>query len=293
MIHTNDSRIKLEQIAIDLKRQGDAANRHIINARQQKIIDWLKVCDPSTNHNAARNSHESGTGAWFIDSSEFVNWRDNQIRSLWLQGIPGAGKTILCSTIIDNIENFCVDQSGYHFAYFYFDFNDNKKQLVDSFLRSVIIQLSVLQPDIPIDVQSLYDTCRGNQPTNDALIKTLLSLLKISSQAYILIDALDECCEREKMMDLLKHLISSSSMNLLITSRKEQDIITNLQSHIDIVRCIQSAKVDADVDLYVRKCLDKDAKLKRCLPVRDEVIKTLVEGANGMYLPAIIFTNGL
>ena len=36
-------------------------------------------------------------------------------------------------------------------------------------------------------------------------------------------------------------------MNLLITSRKEQDIITELQSHIEIVTCLQSAKIDADM----------------------------------------------
>ena len=296
----NDSRIKLEQIndgvaniTLDLKRQEDAANRQLLNAKQQKIVDWLKVCDPSTNHNAARNAHEPDTGSWFINSSEFVKWRDNEVRSLWLQGIPGAGKTILCSTIIDEIQKYCINRSEYCLAYFYFDFNDKKKQIVDNFLRSVIIQLLVYRQDIPIDIQSLYDSCRGNQPTRDALITTLLSLLKTSSRTYIMIDALDECCERDEMVDLLKHLIlSSDSMNLLITSRKEQDIIMNLQCHIDIVICIQSAKVNADVDLYIRKCLDTDTKLKRCLPVREEVIKALVEGVNGMYLPSIVPING-
>jgi hypothetical protein len=291
LIYTNNGRIQLEQIndgvaniTLDLKRQGDAANRQLVNAKQQKIVDWLKICDPSTNHNAARNAHEPETGSWFINSSEFFKWRDNEFRSLWLQGIPGAGKTILCSTVIDEIQKYCITRPEYQSAYFYFDFNDNKKQVIDSFLRSVIIQLFVYRQDIPVDVQLLYDSCHGNQPTRNALITTLLSLVKTSGPTYILIDALDECCERDKMIDLLKHLILSSySLNILVTSRKEQDIITDLQCHIDIVISIQSAKVDADVDLYIRKCLDSDARLRRCLPIREDVIKALVKGVNGMY----------
>ena len=72
-------------------------------------------------------------------------------------------------------------------------------------------------------------------------------------------------------------------MNLLITSRKEQDIAAELESNIDIVQCIQSEKVNADVELYVQECLDKDPTLKRCRPIREEVMTSLVKGAHGMY----------
>ena len=136
------------------------------------------------------------------------DWRDNKIRSLWLHGIPGAGKTILCSTIIEEVTTFCATRSD-EFAYFYFDFNDAQKQIVDNFLRSVILQIFIHRTGIPSDIQSLYDQCRGNQPTREALVRTLLSLLKSSTRAYILIDALDECSERSEMVNLLKQLINS------------------------------------------------------------------------------------
>jgi ankyrin repeat domain-containing protein 50 len=238
------------------------------------------------------NIHEPGTGIWFISSSEFTKWRDGQIRSLWLQGIPGAVKTILCSTIIDEIERFCATQSEYCFAYFYFDFSDKKKQIVDSFLRSMMAQLLLNCQDIPHDVQSFYDSYKRNQPSLDDLFKVLLSLLKTFSRTYILIDALDECCEREEMINHLKYLTRSSDlMNLFITCQKEQDVIMELQSDVEIVKRIPNAKIDADVELYVCKHLDKDLSLKRCLPVRGEVIKALVEGSNGMYIPALILAN--
>jgi hypothetical protein len=246
-------------------------------------MKWLKACDPSTNHNAARKLYEPGTGVWFTHSSDFIKWRDNQVHSLWLQAIPGAGKTILCSTIIEEIQKYCDDQSEYRCTYFYFDFADEKKQIMTSFLRSIIIQLFDDRLDVPNQVQSLYDSYEGKEPTSEALFQTLLSLIKTFRQTYILIDALDECCERVEMMNLLKRLIlSSNSINLLITSRKEQDIITELQPHIEVVKCIESAKVDADVMLYIHQRLETDKTLKRCHSLREEVTNALVEGANGM-----------
>jgi len=186
------------------------------------------VCDPSSNHVAARAKHQADTGNWFIGSTDFADWRDNKIRSLWLQGIPGAGKTILYSTIVEEVTTFCATRS-HELAYFYFDFNDVEKQIVDNFLRSVILQIFIRRSDIPSDIQSLYDQCRGSQPTREALVATLLSLLKSSTRTYVLIDALDECSERSEMVNLLKQLINlSDNMNLLITSRKEQDIVTEL-----------------------------------------------------------------
>ncbi len=273
-----------------MKRHEDASNRDRVTAKRREFINWLKVCDPSTNHNKARNLHEPGTGTWFINSQDFIKWRDKKTCSLWLQGNPRAGKTILCSTIIEEVQKFCALRSGYRCIYFYFDFSDEQKQDVDNFLRSVIVQLFENLQDIPNEVQSLYDECNGNQPSHDALIKTLVSLLKSSNYTYILIDALDECCERSDMAKLLSQLIlPSDSINVLITSRKEQDIISELQSHIEVVKCMENAKIDTDVEIYIQKRLDTDRTLRRCLPMREEVTQVLVEGANGMYIYVCVF----
>jgi hypothetical protein len=210
----SDNSVKLANLSDDIKHQE-------IDGKRQAIIDWLWPCDPSTNHVAAQAKHEPGTGMWFIDSEEFTSWKGKKIRSLWLQGIPGAGKTILCSTIIQQIETFRITQEGYAHAYFYFDFNDGQKQVVDSFLRSAIIQLLTRRSEVPTAVLSLYNQWQKGrcQPGREALITTLLPLFKLSAQTYILIDALDECSNRIDAVNVLKRLMNSSdSMNLLITS---------------------------------------------------------------------------
>jgi DNA replication protein DnaC len=70
------------------------------------------LCDPSTNHNAARKKHKPTTGKWFLESEQFVSWMHGRITSIWLHGIPGTGKTILSSTIIDRIDTSCKPDGG-------------------------------------------------------------------------------------------------------------------------------------------------------------------------------------
>ena len=194
-----------------------------------------------------------GTGRWFIESNEFSCWKAGLKRSLWLHGIPGAGKMVLCSTIIDEIYSL---QSDIECVYFDFDFNDTQKQSIDGFLRSILLQICSSRNDFVTHAEPLFEKCiHGTQrPSPDALVETLHTLLKGHRRIYLVLDALDECTEWMQMSELLKKLISShGNLNVLLTSRLEQDIKIMLLDHIEIILSIQSDEVKGDVELYVRK----------------------------------------
>lgn len=275
-----------EGIILAWKNQNRIGQMRMDETRQQ-IIDWLLPCDPSTNHDAAKEKYVEGTGRWFIESSQFNHWKEGTKRSLWLHGIPGSGKTILCSTVIEKIKFACHTQSNTDCVYFYFDFNDMRKQTIHGFLRSVLVQLCTCRQDFITNIQTLFDKCnRGRrQPNKNELVQILFALLKGPRQTYLLLDALDECTERGPMAQIVKKLISSfTNLNMLITSRLEQDINTELQDYVDIVISIQSSEVKGDVEIYVRKLIDEDSNLKRFRRIREEVLTTLVMGADGMYI---------
>lgn len=70
---------------------------------QKDIRSWLSPTDPSINHKIACELRHMGTMAWFIrgDTSE---WKWSKPGSfLWIHGKPGAGKSILYSAIIQDI----------------------------------------------------------------------------------------------------------------------------------------------------------------------------------------------
>jgi hypothetical protein len=245
------------------------------------------------NHNAACSKHEPTTGVWFIESDNFGSWLAKANQLLWLHGIPGCGKTVLCSTIIEHVKGLSRHTADIGFAYFYFDFNDEKKQTLEGFLRSVLVQISCQIAPLPDEVQNLYNQYEKQKvmPNKSQLIETFFSLVRRFRRTYIIVDALDECTEREDMLVLITDIINhkSEATNLLIMSRIERDIEIALRGIATDAICIQSAIVDADIMIYVRSCLSHDQKLKgRPDSIKKEIEKALVEGAHGMYLTSLL-----
>ena len=135
--------LAIQQDVSDLRElHNELHNDHIRFTKQECIFRWLRRTDPSKIHDAARQKRQEGTGKWFTISEEFKSWIERPDTSIWLHGIPGSGKTILCSTIIDYIlESICTPESGKYCLFFYFDFHDEyefyKRILVGSMYRLV------------------------------------------------------------------------------------------------------------------------------------------------------------
>jgi predicted AAA+ superfamily ATPase len=107
-----------------------------------KIRTWLSAPDSSTNYHKAIKLHQPGTGQWFLDSEEFKKWKKDNASFIWLYGIPGCGKTILSSTVLQNVLESSEEDIGQAVVYFYFDFTDPQKQDPELMIRSLISQLS-------------------------------------------------------------------------------------------------------------------------------------------------------
>lgn len=174
-------------------------------------------------------------------------------------------------------------------AYFYFDFNDTEKQRHDKFTRSIIEQLAWQSVEALACLQSLLSRCRdGNQqPTQDALESTLQQILGGFQETFIILDALDECSEREELLLLLENLKSwgTEKLHILATSRRERDIEEALESLVTGEICLQSALVNVDIHTHISERLQNDSKLKRWpANVQGEIEQTLMHGAQGMYV---------
>jgi hypothetical protein len=71
------------------------------------------------------------------------------------------------------------------------------------------------------------------EPTLDDLQNTLQIILDGFSSSFIILDALDECAERKKLLNWIQTLILERDINLrlhlIVTSRPEQEIEENLE----------------------------------------------------------------
>ena len=248
---------------------------------------WLAAPDPSSNHNAARKKWQPSTGEWFTHSKDFLHWKTASNSFLWVNGIPGSGKTVLCSTIIQSITELSQLEPSTIVAYFYFDFNDPNKQRTESLLRSLLTQFLAQPPSLPQCLQNAYVQSQNGQrqPTIDTMIVLLRQLLKGYGQTYLIIDALDECRHREELHELITSITrwNCSNIRMLATSRKEKDIEDSLQPFVSCQICIQSTLVNADIQVFVSEKLASDPKLRKWpAEAKREIEVTLIAGANGM-----------
>ncbi|OCL07885.1 hypothetical protein AOQ84DRAFT_267871, partial [Glonium stellatum] len=273
---------------VDLEARANSLHGKV-NQRQQ-ICSWLAAPNPSSNQNDAQSRRAPNTGKWCIESPQFIKWKTTPGSILWLHGIPGCGKTVLCSTTIKEVSNMCRSDPTCAFAYFFFDFTEQKKQVYQNVVRSLVTQLARQSAEIPQSLLSLYSQCQewDQQPNLQDLLSVLRLMIEETRHTYIIIDALDECKDREKLLEML-HCIADwkiEKLHLLVTSRKEKDIEESLQQLVMEQICVQSILVDADIRTHISQVVPEDPKLKRWPPdVQAEIITTLIEGARGMSLP--------
>ena len=142
---------------------------------------------------------------------------------------------------------------------------------------------------MPRVLVNLYAGCgNGHQePTLDDLQNTLQKLLDGFSLTFIILDALDECTEREKLLSWIQTVILEKDINLglhlIVTSRPEQEIEDKFKSYhyLDLVE----ESENYDLVAYLDYQLQNDSDLKKWNSDTQEQMKSrLVKQADGMYV---------
>ncbi|KAI0410715.1 ankyrin repeat-containing domain protein [Xylaria grammica] len=264
-----------------------------LNARDSNtgLRDWLSPPDPSTNLNKALKKRHQGSGQWLLRCKVYSTWKATQSSILWLNGIPGCGKTILSSTIIEDLKS---TKSSQPVLYFYFDFTVTKKQFFEDALRSLASQLFFQNEDTRECLRSLYSTCKDgqDQPSTHELANTLQSMIKRAGEIWIVLDALDECSKREESSDgglstwIKRCRDPEFNIHTLVTSRPEQHITSTLRKWIQKAEIIplQSNLVSDDIRAYIQTKIRQLSRWDDQLDIREKVEADLIDKAGGMFL---------
>ncbi|KAF7974088.1 hypothetical protein HWV62_13393 [Athelia sp. TMB] len=277
------------RVAIDMNgRMKDVQN----SDRKRDIHVWMQAPDTSPNYNAARKKHQPGTGSWFLDGPEFSQWKEQPGSVLWLYGGPGSGKTILCSSAIENIQTFCeMKPSTRGYAYFFFDGTRAQSDALnyDNLTRSIITQLSDRCGDaVPTALVDMYSKCDSGhrQPLEAQLENTLFRILNIFDDTYITIDSLDECVKKADVLRWIRSITSDHAerLHVMLTSRPEPEITRGLTSLSNLQKIsIRDQSSAGDIDIYLDARLN-DPEMDQWDEHEKQIIKkTVSDGSEGMF----------
>ncbi|KAF9234704.1 hypothetical protein BU15DRAFT_78783 [Melanogaster broomeanus] len=128
---------------------GDALNA--IRSRQverqragdelQKMYIWMDAINCTTEYETTLGQRQDETCKWLFDLERYSDWCCSRNAFLRLCGKPGSGKSVLTSTVIENLSK--TETDGGVLAYFYCNFRVERSTHVFEVIRSLVTQLLV------------------------------------------------------------------------------------------------------------------------------------------------------
>jgi hypothetical protein len=142
-------------------------------------------------------------------------------------------------------------------------------------------------PILPDEISTLHQENAFQKPPSDipSLKRILTSILIAKGEVYIVVDALDECIEREELLLVLSEMADMKPQNLhiLVTSRQERDILEGLETVVTGAISLEGSKIDKDIAVHVHSQVVQHPKLKKWPDsVKSDIEETLVAKAQGM-----------
>ncbi|KAK3385296.1 vegetative incompatibility protein het-e-1 [Podospora didyma] len=270
----------LQDIKAELQKLQDSMS----DSERREVIHWLERINPSPLHNMAFAKHEPHTSIWLPRLPEWKSWLDCNApnRFLWIHGLPGAGKTVLASFIIEELRQFCQNSpEGCIYVYYYCHYSHNQDE-AKPFLSWVLGQVCRQTRWVPRQLEDLYD--RGWEASIPELENILEIVLERLDVLYIVIDAVDESCPREDLLGLIATMVLDKrfrKIRMLATSRPYYDI-ERLFSGISASISMSNTLVDADIRSFVHTKIAASRRLKRWRHLHAEIEEVLVKKAEGM-----------
>jgi NACHT domain. len=205
--------------------------------------------------------------------------------TLFCPGIPGAGKTILVSIVIDYLQrNLAGCDVG--IAYLYCNFRRVEDQTVEQLIANLVKQLLRNKFPPPTAVMDAYT--RHEKHRSQPLLSDLEEMfhdvtILYKDGVFVIVDALDECQMsdnvRSKFIEALQRLQSrGTNVNLLATSRPLPDIVEAFDGH----SCLEIVAQKDDIERYMRNQMPNLRAVSKDPDLQNEIISCIVSVADGM-----------
>ncbi|KAI4235659.1 MAG: hypothetical protein LQ349_003012 [Xanthoria aureola] len=284
-IEASDSRaiVRANQKQLEKAKREDA---------QRRIIAAIPSVDNMAQHRKLGRLRQDGTSTWILRHDVYQDWYDAKCSStICCFGIPGCGKTMLSSFIVNSLQADAVPTKA-RIVYYYCDYADPRTLQAERILGTILKQLFV-SGHIPEIVERKLPRGYGEDAqTLDIidLIDLVCLAIEQTSLTFVILDGLDECDKnsRKDISSLLARLrkVDTSIVKIFITCRQEDQMLRSLQEVPKIH--ITSSALENDIRAFVAASVSErvtSGELRLRDPnLADEVTDELVERAHGMFL---------
>ncbi|KAL8670031.1 MAG: hypothetical protein Q9168_005406 [Polycauliona sp. 1 TL-2023] len=265
-------------------------------SKRQQILAWLSPLNFFKAQQDMFARREDGTGDWLIESSTFKDWLSGLNRKLCCTGIPGAGKSILASVIVDFLQKRRTTTSAIGIAVLYCNFKEKESQTFENLLAGACAQLAYdMSGPLPVALTTSYESHseKKTKPVYKEIVAILEEVVCCIDTGYIVVDAMDECSEEIRNDVLTTFEALPDKIRLLITTRHVDDLIHRYRN------CprIEIRATDSDLKKYIETRIENNKNLARYVLKKPSLRYDIYEGvafkANGMFLAAKLHVDAL
>lgn len=261
-----------------------------MDSRKRRVLDFFMKTSPQPSFETSIKLRHPMTGLWLTESARFNLWLETPGSKMWLTGIPGAGKTVLAGSAIQEAitRSSTVPDIG---AGFYFcDYKNPVTQDPASILGAIASQLARQKNEAFDILQRYYDKLHPAGGLDkgldaDEVLAMVGEICDLFDQVVIVVDGLDECADQtDRVVEYLSDLsLNNPRISMALFSRHQENIRTRLQE--DFYTVWIAANTD-DLKLYVGAEMERRIREGRLeltsMDTKNNIIQTLVSKAQGM-----------
>ncbi|KAJ7649138.1 hypothetical protein DFH06DRAFT_558397 [Mycena polygramma] len=282
---TEEQRLDHNYIAKSVRDVARNQEEYHNSSERDAIIDWYSPLELLSREAEIFSAYQPGTGGWFLENDWIKLWRSGVGKKVWCPGMPGAGKTVLASMMVNDLRANLSPDTGV--AVIYLDHKESDRQSPSLLLGGIWRQL-VFRKSLSATMHQLYKTHqekRCPKPSLDDIHSILCSTVAEHSRVFIVVDALDEYPEEQRTELLLRLSALGPNVNLMLTSRPHIKI-----EHVGSadLRVVEIRANEDDVRRYLDAQIGKSARLsknvQRSPDLRGEIERRIIWRSNGMFL---------
>ncbi|RSL38411.1 hypothetical protein CEP53_014893 [Fusarium sp. AF-6] len=264
-----DNHNHLTELMQSLKDESDQQNDQL--EELSTALESLHTCQQS----------------WLLDSPQFQAWTRGDFQTLYCPGIPGAGKTILASLVIDHLQTQHQSEDV-GVVYAFCNFSRREEQTPKNLLAALLRQTVHGKAKIDGRIESMYELRHDGESalSREKITQELESCISSHSRVFIVVDAVDglDTC-RHGFLTSLTALSARlvGKMSLFITSRIVPEIAECLRGSPQLE--IQASEVD--ISTFTQGQTPRlPAFVRRRPDLQTEIAETIGRASQGMFLLA-------
>ncbi|KAL8658442.1 MAG: hypothetical protein Q9202_007559 [Teloschistes flavicans] len=278
----------------------------------EQTLQWVSSLDFKLTQNDTLHRRHADTGNWILREPSFIAWANGETDTFCCEGIPGAGKTIIASIVVDHLKRqpdlrfntkrrieSSIGLPDSSVTCIYCSYKERNTQTAENLVGSVIKQLAENYPKslFPL-VSEVYQarTIAHQRLSLADCVSLLGSMLQCFRQSYIVVDALDECAAdvKDELMNSLESLQQVCGLKIMVTLRPDTTIAS---LDAATTKFLEIRAQQADIRKYLTARIASERRSFTIIRGKPDMvaltIDTIVDRSQGMFLLARLHLNSV